>query len=61
MLGNLACTTRHHEVCTADEDGDGGGGCGEDWERCGMFPMCILEVVDPTIVAISAPPSDENG
>ena len=31
-LGNLARTTGYHEVCTADEDGDDGGGGGEDRE-----------------------------
>jgi len=34
----------HHqapEVCTADKDGDDGGGNGEDWEQCGIFPKCV--------------------
>lgn len=43
-LGNLACTTRHNEVCrAADEDGNGGcGGLGEVWN---VSKLCILEVV----------------
>jgi hypothetical protein len=27
-----ALTARYHEIRTADEDGDDGRGCGEDWE-----------------------------
>ena len=31
-LGNLARTAGYHEVRTADEDGDDGGGSSEDWK-----------------------------
>lgn len=40
-LGNLAHTAGCHEVCNADEGGDDGGGCGEDWEQCGELPKCV--------------------
>ena len=46
-LGNLAHTAGYHEVRTANEDGDDGGGNSEDWQQCGDVPKAsILAVVD---------------
>lgn len=56
-LGNLARSVGFYEVRTADEDENDGGKRSKTW---GVSEECILEVVDPTIAAISAQASDEK-
>lgn len=38
LLRDISRTARYHEVCTTDEDRYDGGGSGEDWDQCRMFP-----------------------